>query len=104
VLVPCSAEAHAKATSTDCDFAGRFSIRGGREVYPVCRGTGRPTVLLVAVLSNRADIWSTPADEGDKPRMVALDQSGQVRAAIRRVVRAVRAEKRITGHLVAIQC
>jgi hypothetical protein len=103
VLLPCSAEAHAKATSADGDFAGRVSIRGGREVYLVCRGTGRPTVLLVAGLSNRADIWSTPANEGDKPRIVALDQSGQLRAAIKRVVRAVRAGERATGHLVAIR-
>jgi hypothetical protein len=103
VLVACSVEAHSKATPTDGEFAGRVSIRGGPEVYLVCRGTGRPTVLLVAGLSNRAKIWSTPADEGNKPTMVVLDQSGQVRAAIKRVARAVRAGKRTTGHLVAIR-
>ena len=102
MLLPWSAEAHAKATPTDGSFAGRVSIRGGREVYLVCRGTRRPTALLVVGPSNRADIWSTP-DEGDKPTMVQLDQSGQVRAAIKRVVRAVRAGKRTTGHLVAIR-
>ena len=103
MLPPWSAEAHANATPTDGGFAGRVSIRGGREVYLVCQGTRRPTALLVVGLSNRADIWSTPADECDKPTMVQLDQSGQVRAAIERVVRAVRAGKRTTGHLVAIR-
>ena len=103
MLPPWSAEAHANATPTDGGFAGRVSIRGGREVYVVCWGTRRPTALLVVGLSNRVDIWSTPAHEGHKPTMVQLDQSGQVRAAIKRVVRTVRAEERSTGHLVAIR-
>jgi hypothetical protein len=90
VLLPWSAEAHPTATPTDGD------------VYLVCLRTGRPTVLRVAGVSNRADIWSAPADYCNEPTMVQLDQSGQVHAAIKRVVRAVRAGKRTTGHSVAI--
>jgi hypothetical protein len=101
VLLPWSAEAHPTATPTDGDFAGRVSIRRGRDVYLVCLRTGRPTVLRLRAC-NRADIWSTPADEGDEPTMVEFDQSGPVRAEIKRMVRAVRTGKRTTGHLAAI--
>jgi hypothetical protein len=101
VLLPWSADPHANATRTEGGFAGRVLIRGGREVHLMWRGTGHPTVLLVAGLSNRADIWNTPADESHKRTMVQLDQPGELRAAIKRVVRAVRAEKPTTGHLVA---
>ena len=72
LLVPAGAGAvaHRGATPTRGDFAGRVSIGGGRELYLMCRGTGRPTVLLEAGLRNRGDIWSTPAEEGDKRTMV----------------------------------
>jgi hypothetical protein len=101
VLLLRSADAHAKATPTDGDFAGRVPIRGGRDIHVMCRRTGRPTVLLAAGLRNRADTRSTRADEGDRGTMLQLDQPGHARAATKRVVRAVRAGKRTTGQLVA---
>jgi pimeloyl-ACP methyl ester carboxylesterase len=62
--------AHARATPRHGDFAGRVSIGGGRSLFLMCRGTGRPTVLLEAGLRNRGDIWSTPTDESDRRTMV----------------------------------
>jgi pimeloyl-ACP methyl ester carboxylesterase len=62
--------AYARATPRHGDFAGRVSIGGGRSIFLMCRGTGRPTVLLEAGLRNRGDIWSTPTDESDKRTMV----------------------------------
>lgn len=118
LLVPAGAGAvaHRGATPTRGDFAGRVSIGGGRELYLMCLGTGPPTVLLEAGLRNRGDIWSTPAEEGDKRTTVyqlaslapaaqhviathsghyiQLDQPGLVRAAVKRVVDAVRAGRR----------
>lgn len=70
VLVPGSADARRKATPTRGNFAGKVSIGSGRELYLMCRGTGRPTVLLEAGLRNRGDIWSTPGEDGDKRTMV----------------------------------
>jgi hypothetical protein len=86
VLLPWSADAHAKATAPGGDFAGRVPIPGGRDVH---------------LMRNRADTRSTRADEGDRGTMLQLDQPGHARAAIKRVVRAVRAGKRTTGQLVA---
>jgi pimeloyl-ACP methyl ester carboxylesterase len=71
-LLPADAVAvsHRGATPTGGDFAGQVSIGRGRALYLMCRGRGRPTVMLEAGLRNRGDIWSTPADEGDKRTMV----------------------------------
>jgi hypothetical protein len=93
-LLPWSADPHG-------DFAGRVPTRGGRDVHLMCRRTGRLTVLLVAGLPNRADTGSTRADEGERGTILQPDQPGHARAAIKRVVRAVRAGKRTTGQLVA---
>ncbi len=44
-------------------FAGRVDIgagRAGRRMYLECRGTGLPTVVLVAGLRASADDWDTP--------------------------------------------
>jgi pimeloyl-ACP methyl ester carboxylesterase len=40
------------------DFARRVQIRGGRRLYLECRGTGRPTVILVSGYGNGGDVWS----------------------------------------------
>jgi pimeloyl-ACP methyl ester carboxylesterase len=41
-------------------FAGRIAIRGGRQVYLECRGSGRPTVMLEAGTGNLGSIWTEP--------------------------------------------
>jgi pimeloyl-ACP methyl ester carboxylesterase len=41
------------------NFAGLVDIGGGRKMYLVCRGTGSPTVILVAGLKASADDWMT---------------------------------------------
>jgi pimeloyl-ACP methyl ester carboxylesterase len=40
------------------DFAGLVDIGGGRKMYLECRGTGSPTVVLVAGLKGSAEDWS----------------------------------------------
>ena len=40
------------------DFAGLVDIGGGRKMYLECRGTGSPTVVLVAGLKASAEDWN----------------------------------------------
>jgi hypothetical protein len=40
------------------DFAGLVDIGGGRKMYLECRGTGFPTVVLVAGLKGSAEDWN----------------------------------------------
>lgn len=40
------------------DFAGLVDIGGGRKMYLECRGTGSPTVVLVAGLKGSAEDWN----------------------------------------------
>jgi pimeloyl-ACP methyl ester carboxylesterase len=40
------------------DFAGLVDIGGGRKMYLECRGTGSPTVVLLAGLKGSAEDWS----------------------------------------------
>jgi pimeloyl-ACP methyl ester carboxylesterase len=40
------------------DFAGLVDIGGGRKMYLECRGTGSPTVVLVAGLRGSAEDWT----------------------------------------------
>ena len=49
------AAAHAAVTG---DFSGLVDIGGGRKMYLECRGTGSPTVVLVAGLRGSAEDWS----------------------------------------------
>jgi hypothetical protein len=39
------------------DFAGLVDIGGGRKMHLECRGTGSPTVVLVAGLKGSAEDW-----------------------------------------------
>jgi pimeloyl-ACP methyl ester carboxylesterase len=47
--------AHADAAG---DYVGLVDIGGGRKIYLECRGTGSPTVVLVAGLRGSADDWT----------------------------------------------
>src|SRR6266478_9858216 len=40
------------------DFAGLVDIGGGRKMYLECRGTGSPTVVLLAGLKASAEDWN----------------------------------------------
>ena len=51
------------------DFAGLVDIGAGRKMYLECRGTGSPTVVLVAGLKGSADDWSIAAPS--KPTVFA---------------------------------
>lgn len=46
------------------------AIGGGKRIYMESAGKGKPTVVLVAGLRNRGDIWSVQADDGKKRTMV----------------------------------
>jgi pimeloyl-ACP methyl ester carboxylesterase len=78
-LVALPGVAHARATPSHGNFAGLISIGGGRKLYLMCRGTGRPTVILEAGLRNTGAIWSTPGDPTDKRATVYQGVSGLTR-------------------------
>lgn len=62
-LWPGAAAADSAATGP---FAGLVDV-GGREVYLECKGTGRPTVILISGYRNNAEIWTTPPAAGVTP-------------------------------------
>ena len=49
--------ASAAESAASGDFSGLVDI-GGRKLYLECRGTGSPTVILIAGYRNDAEIWS----------------------------------------------
>ena len=66
------------------DFAGLVDIDGGRKMYLECRGTGSPTVVLVAGLRGSAEDWNIAAKPGPRvfpevarfTRVCAYDRPG----------------------------
>lgn len=66
------------------DFAGLVDIGGGRKMYLECRGTGSPTVVLVAGLKGSAEDWNIAkgsgptvfAEVGKFTRVCAYDRPG----------------------------
>ena len=72
------------ANRTREDFARRIDIGGGRKMHLECRGTGSPTVVLVAGLKGSAEDWnitkqSEPtvfADVAKFTRVCAYDRPG----------------------------
>jgi hypothetical protein len=78
------------------DFAGLIDIGGGRKMYLECRGTGSPTVVLVAGLKASAEDWKIAekpvptvfAEVAKFTRVCAYDvperRSGRSRAAVTR--------------------
>ena len=59
VTAPASASA---AAAQSGDVARAVDIGGGRSMYLTCSGTGRPTVVLVSGLGERADNWAVTTD------------------------------------------
>ncbi len=49
------------------DVSGPVDLGNGRSIYLECRGSGSPTVVLVAGLGDRADTWMTTSDEPPQP-------------------------------------
>jgi pimeloyl-ACP methyl ester carboxylesterase len=66
------------------DFAGLVDVGGGRKMYLECRGTGSPTVVLVAGLRGSAEDWNIAAKPGPRvfpevakfTRVCAYDRPG----------------------------
>jgi pimeloyl-ACP methyl ester carboxylesterase len=71
-LLTAAIVATACSSSGSEDFAGMVDIGDGREMYLECRGSGSPTVVLVAGGGERGDDWSVTANP---------DQSGVFPAA-----------------------
>jgi len=42
------------------NFSGRVTISGDRKMFIECRGTGSPTVVLIAGLQIAGDLWNSP--------------------------------------------
>jgi pimeloyl-ACP methyl ester carboxylesterase len=66
------------------DFAGLVDIGGGRKIYLECRGTGSPTIVLVAGLKASAEDWNVAkqseptvfAEAAKFTRVCAYDRPG----------------------------
>jgi hypothetical protein len=55
--------AHARQSG---DFAGLVDLGRGRKMYLQCRGTGSPTVVLVAGLRGSAEDWNIAERPGPR--------------------------------------
>jgi pimeloyl-ACP methyl ester carboxylesterase len=66
ILLTIPATARAAPASTQGDFAGPVDV-DGRKLYVECKGTGSPTVILIAGYRNNAEIWTTPPGPGLTP-------------------------------------
>ena len=60
------------------DFAGLVDIGGGREMYMECQGKGRPTVVFVAGVRDRAEAWSTTLDSSEQAVLPAIAETNRV--------------------------
>jgi len=58
--------------------AGRIEIGNGRHLYIDCRGTGKPTVVLIAGLRTRGDVWQHVTQRNGVPVMSAVQRSARV--------------------------
>ena len=58
LLIPLVTALAAARATVSGDFAGLVDIGGGRKMYLECRGTGSPTVVLVAGLKGSAEDWN----------------------------------------------
>jgi len=58
LLVPLVTALDPAAAAAAADFAGLVDIGGGRKMYLECRGSGFPTVVLVAGLKASAEDWN----------------------------------------------
>ena len=88
VPTPVGAQSAARAAASPVaaggDFAGLVDIGGDRKMYLECRGTGSPTVVLVAGLKGSAEDWKVAekpgptvfAEVGQFTRVCAYDRPG----------------------------
>ena len=60
------------------DFKGLVDIGGGRKMYMECQGKGRPTVVFVSGVRDRAETWSTTQDPSEQAVLPAIAQTNRV--------------------------
>src|ERR687898_2508553 len=65
------------SAKTNKDFAGLVDI-GGRKIYMECQGKGRPTVVFVAGVRDRAETWSTTKDPSEQAVLPAIAETNRV--------------------------
>jgi pimeloyl-ACP methyl ester carboxylesterase len=68
-----AATGESSARASAASFDGRVAISPTREMHLTCRGTGSPTVVLVAGGVNSGAIWSMPYDF-DRPGPTVFDR------------------------------
>jgi pimeloyl-ACP methyl ester carboxylesterase len=61
------------AAAAEHDIRGAIDIGGGRQMYVECRGSGSPTVVLIAGKGNGADDWSQVLEPSDPAHDAAGD-------------------------------
>jgi pimeloyl-ACP methyl ester carboxylesterase len=66
VRLVCAMDPATAHAADGADFAGLVDIGGGRKMYLECRGTGSPTVVLVAGLRGSAEDWNIAAKPGPR--------------------------------------
>ncbi len=59
------------------DFKGLVDI-GGRQIYMECQGKGRPTVVFVSGVRDRAETWSTTQDPSEQAVLPAIAETNRV--------------------------
>lgn len=84
----CSSAPSSAPAPGNGDVAGLVDIGGGRRMYLECRGTGAPTVVLIAGYGNRGSAWSALSPDVPPPavlpgvsgftRVCAYDRPGTV--------------------------
>ncbi len=60
------------------DFKGLVDIGGGRKIYMECQGKGRPTVVFVSGVRDRAETWSTTQKPSEQAVLPAIAQTNRV--------------------------
>lgn len=73
LLSGCASTTSATAPVPGTDFSGRVDVGGGRQMFVECRGTGSPTVILMAGKGNGAADWSQILSPDDPVRQAAGD-------------------------------
>ena len=65
LLVPLVTALNLAVAAISADFAGLVDIGGDRKIYMECRGSGSPTVVLIAGGFEAGRIWTYALTPGD---------------------------------------
>lgn len=74
LAMPSIAMAAGERPRPRASFSGLVDVGDGRELYAECRGTGAPTVVLIAGKGNGAEDWHQVLDANDPVRDLPTDE------------------------------